>query len=164
MRSVPKFSSPPLAFLLSVVFVFLPSCSTTGTSPDKSKVIVEVETIKDQALKEIQSTPTDFFITTSENMEAWERARLFFANYLGLNSLNSAEAIVGNTYVLTNRHLAPKSYFYEIRKQPFGEGFNYSVQCTAKTSKAHASLAKRNAQNVARFIKDGTLELSLLEQ
>lgn len=122
---------------------------------------VEVISVREQALAEVRRTPIDFVVPALRDKGAWERAQTFFQLYLGGGK--PADVSVGES-LITNGGSRRAKYVYEVERNPEREGIHYSVRCTPHGAAADHSAARLNAQNLARFIKDGTLERSLLDE
>lgn len=120
------------------------------------------ETSRDQARQEILETPTSFDVQFEDDRNSWDRARFFLENYIGLPADHSSVVtrVVGTRWSLASNP-AQAAYAYEVAKDTTRTGFTYYVTCTpgAGGSPSEAAL---NAANLARFIRDGKLEMSLL--
>lgn len=127
------------------------------------KYNVEVDTIDKLALEEVEATKTDFFVPTYDESATWDRTKIFFVKYLGIPNLKNSLRKVGNVTVLTNDISSKSKYTYEVKKELFGNGYNYFVKCIPASGDATQKKAKRNAKNLARFILQGTLETTLLK-
>lgn len=120
-------------------------------------------TTEDQARNEVLSTPTVFSISLEEDAYSWERARFFLENYVGGSSghTSAVTKVVGSRWSLESNP-ALESYRYEVSKDSVDAGFTYRVECVAGGAGDPAQAAL-NAGNLARFIRDGKLEVSLLQ-
>jgi hypothetical protein len=120
------------------------------------------ETSRDQARQEILETPTTFDIEFEDDQNSWDRARFFLENYIGLPADRSSVVtrVVGVRWSLASNP-AQASYAYEVAKDATRTGFTYYVTCTPGSG-GNPSQAALNAANLARFIRDGKLEMSLL--
>jgi hypothetical protein len=124
---------------------------------------LEVEaTTEDQAREEVLATPTVFNVSFEDDVYSWERARFFLENYVGAAAghTSAVTKVVGARWSLESNPTL-EGYKYEVSKDSVEGGFTYQVVCvTAETGDpAQAAL---NAGNLARFIRDGKLEVSLL--
>ena len=120
------------------------------------------ETSRDQARQEILETPTTFDIQFEDDRNSWDRARFFLENYIGLPAGTSSVVtrVVGVRWSLASNP-AQAAYSYEVAKDATRAGFTYYVSCTPGAT-GNSSQAALNAANLARFIRDGKLEMSLL--
>jgi hypothetical protein len=122
---------------------------------------LEVVSPREQALADILAAPTQFVIRPEDNNAAWERAASFFRLYL---KEGGAPPFSLGEDSITNAVGPGVKYVYEVERAPMALGFEYSVTCRPSGPVSRPELARRNAQNLARFIKDGTLELLFLER
>lgn len=160
-----------------VSWLFLSSlllCSCGASRPlapqieiEQPQYQVEVTTSEQEALDEIDRMPTEFAIDMGEQRAAWERALYFFSQYAE-HEKPVREHNNGKVTVLSNREDRGAKYHYEIQRAPADDGYTYKVICIANASSASRmgaqAQAQRNARNLARFIKEGSLEASLLTQ
>lgn len=135
----------------------LGACSGS-TGPAPARYEVEVQTVEEQALEEVLAAPTDFTVASVEADAAWARAALFFDRYTSTGGVFTSTR---EAEVLASRG-GPASYRYEVVRAPAGAAYRFQVRCSPRGGAP--SLAERNARNLARFIRDGNLELSLLAQ
>jgi hypothetical protein len=127
-------------------------------------------TTEDQARDEVLATPTVFRVAFEDDVYSWERARFFLENYVGASNGHSSAVtkVVGSRWSLeSNPGLA--GYQYEVAKDLGDGGFTYRVTCAPATSNGaqgagDPAQAALNAGNLARFIRDGKLEVSLLQK
>ena len=125
---------------------------------------LEVEaTPQDQARDEVLSMPTEFDVSIDQDRYAWERARFFLENYSGegSESHNAVVKVVGSRRGLGSVRSPSSQYEYEVFKDFHSGGYRYSVNCVARSG-GESQQAILNAGNLARFIRDGKLEVSLL--
>jgi hypothetical protein len=123
------------------------------------------QTVDDQARQAILETPTTFDLSFEEERSAWERARFFFEQYLAGTPSDGRSGVVvkvvGARWSLTNAVV--KGYQYEVSKEQEAGVVHFAVRCVAQIG-AQQHLAQLNAANLARFIRSGTLERSLIAQ
>ena len=127
-----------------------------GISPEN----IEHISVKEQALAEISETPLEFAVAFDRNVEAWQRAVTFFSLYANRGSTGN---FVEKENEISSVAGPASSYDYVVKRAFTQSGVNYTVNCRAAGNQASSFIAERNARNLARFIRDGTLELSLLE-
>lgn len=150
---------------LIYIAVFFYGCSTASHTNNKEITVVGVETVSEQALKEIQSTSTTFTLPISESIVAWDRARMFFLQYQGVTSIKSIESQpTHNQTLLSNEAISNAKYLYQIVRKPIDGGTLISVKCTPRFGRGSNNNAIRNAKNLSRFIREGTLEISFLDR
>lgn len=159
-----------LSILLSITIVLSGCGSSTQQHGSIADVVgatalgLEVaETTQDQARNEVLSTPTEFDLTIEQDRYSWERARFFLENYV-----QAAQApvipvtkVIGSRWALSSPPSSDQ-YVYEVWREAIPDGFHYSVKCLASSDIADQSQALLNAANLARFVRDGKLEVSLL--
>ena len=160
------------AFLISLAGCMPPVSKLTPTAPGSIAAVsrasehgLEVSaTPEDQARQDILNTPTVFTVGFEDDPYSWERAKFFLEKYAGGGAGHSSVVtrIVGNRLSLASNPAAT-DFSYEVSKDPTEGGFNYHVACSAAGT-GDNNQAALNAGNLARFIRDGKLELSLLEK
>lgn len=152
-------NSPTMCRYLSLPIILLAlGCSPTPMSPILSVEYISPET---QAIDDISSTTKSFVVSFADDQHSRERAELFLRDYAGgFEYANNQGA--SHTSVFSNRSATNSAYSYEIERTMLGNGYQYVVMCVPRAETASDELADRNARNVARFIKDGHLEVSLL--
>lgn len=143
--------------LLLAVFSILLACSGTTANYE-----VEHITAQDKALAAVNAMPLEFKVDYRQEAFAWERAQLFFKSYLPgavprLRNLPRGGTLLQVTAVKHYR------YSYTVEKYPSNRGVVFIVKCKAISPHATSALAQRNAQNLARFIRDGQLERSMID-
>ena len=142
-----------LPFAIVLIFVFVSGCIKRPFGDSD----VEVSTVEDQALEDVSKSSTDFMIDFYQNSVAWERAQSFFDYYL------KQPGILRTHSLISNANIPGGPFEYTVTRQPGVKGVYYSVKCVPSPfNSAKVPNAIRNARNFARFIKDGTLERSLL--
>jgi hypothetical protein len=157
----------PLAL---VTLTFLTGCSSIPEArPGSIASIIkanqeglEVEqTVDEQARAAVLGSPKTFVVSLDDDRMAWERARFFFEKYV-THEQSAAPVIskvIGARWALTNGKSG--RYTYEVWKDSVANGFKYTVRCAAQNG-GQAQEAQLNAGNLARFIREGKLEVSLL--
>jgi hypothetical protein len=119
---------------------------------------VEVESVmsvQEQAQEAIEQTPLVFEVEVSSDVEAWERALYFFKSYS-----KDQVKVLGTS--LKSIPSPDSRFVYEVVKSRGNVGFTYSVRCAEKSLEVTPD-STLNAKNLARFIKEGTYELSLVK-
>ena len=137
-----------------------------------SSSTVVVETPQDQALHAIAAAPREFQLNFGEAQYAWERTQIFFSSHTdgaflkmaseGGTSGSENYASITNAPGGRVRSGAKDNFIYDVRKIPVRGGFRFQVNCVPASATGDKNAAKRNALNLARFIKNGELEASLL--
>ncbi len=119
-------------------------------------------TLVEQARQEVLSTPTVFNVPFADDQYSWERARFFLENYAGggAGHASAVMKVVADRWSLASNPAAAQ-YNYEVTKDAIVSGFAYQVSCVAGVG-GESSQAELNAGNLARFIREGRLEVSLL--
>lgn len=120
-------------------------------------------TTEDQARNEVLLAPTAFEVSFADDVHSWDRARFFLENYVpappGHQSV--VTKVVGVEWSLESNP-ALTSYRYTVSKHALDGSFAYKVGCLAGRG-GNLSQAALNAGNFARFIREGKLEISLLQ-
>jgi hypothetical protein len=121
-------------------------------------------TTEDQARNEVLLAPTTFEVPFADDVHSWERARFFLENYVsGASGRTSAVTkVVGVEWSLESNP-AVTNYRYIVSKHALEGSFAYRVACVTGPG-GEPSQAALNAGNFARFIRDGKLEVSLLQR
>jgi hypothetical protein len=123
---------------------------------------LEVEqTVDDQAREAVLASPRTFVISLDDDRMAWERARFFFEKYVARKESQAPviSKVIGSRWALTNGK--DGLYTYEVWKDSVVQGYKYTVRCTARNG-GQVQEAQLSAGNLARFIREGKLEVSLL--
>jgi hypothetical protein len=122
----------------------------------------------DEAQAEVVAAPTEFFMSNQDDRFAWERARYFLEHYSGSAATGSSAGssvvskVVGSRWGLQRQG---QEFSYEVWKQPAAGGYRYVVTCAALADdSAVQQQARLNAGNLARFVTQGKLELSILRR
>ncbi len=170
------FGGPARLFFSFVTASLLFGCSSASmvqpSAPGSISAIVKAAehdlevsaTPEEQARQEVVETPTVFNVPFADDPHSWERARFFLENYLGGESGHASAVmrVVGDRWSLvSNPGVQP--YSYEVAKDVGDGGFTYQVSCTSGVG-GDPSQAALNAGNLARFIREGKLEVSLLSR
>lgn len=126
--------------------------SRSFTTPEGYEVIGQDQ----QAIDIIQRSPTSFPVSPEDNGKTWARARYFFAQQLGVEPKSTITD-------LTSPSEGKGNFLYRISRKPSSRGVQYTVVCVPKDrSGGFDERAQLNAKNVARFLREGTLEGSFL--
>jgi hypothetical protein len=138
------------------------SFALRGVSSDSAEFEVE-SSVKEQMMASLKSAPTSFTVPFREDRHAWERAHVFFQKYMGAPKGQAPliTKIVKNTWVLSNRHIGTAPFRCEVKKREDRAAFGYHIACEAGAGRDPYD-AHLNAQNLARFIRDGRFEVSLI--
>lgn len=152
-----------LALVLFISFPQLLACSRKNQEWELVKPEYERISSNEVESQQIEEMPTEFNITLEQLPKMWERAELFAQQYIG----------VAPTYVYSSGKGKPDSiglqfvsnnFSYLVTKRKYRDGILIQVKCTVKNSSVEASKALFNAKNLSRFIRDGRLQLALLEK
>lgn len=119
-------------------------------------------TPEDQARQEIVETPTVFTVVFEDDPHSWDRAKFFLENYIGSSSGHTSVVtrVVGDRWSLASNPTL-QQYVYEVSKDAGEGGYTYQVSCVPGAG-GDQNQAALNAGNLARFIREGKLEVSLL--
>ncbi len=119
---------------------------------------------QEQIQEEIANAPTSFEVAFAEDHSAWERAGWFFQKYTASTDVKTERyqdsGSGSEVWLLTNADSGKDLYRYTVKKTPSGSGLAYTVFC--RTEAGTREKCDQNARNLARFIKSGTLEVSML--
>jgi|GEM_PF-4646490 len=157
-------SSKALFSFTAVLGLFLcTGCSTTNSNPEPQREY-ELITAQDQLVEDVRNTPKEFIVPYTQEQAAWDRVLYFFSQYAGLKT-PFITSLSSNIVQITNRHdksASVPAYFYMIEKFPVAQGVKFRVHCFPNGDRGSRDLAETNARNVARFVKEGRLERSIL--
>jgi len=134
--------------------------STTAPIPERPPFEIEIESVEQQAFIAVTSTPLEFLVPLKDADEAWGRAKLFFSQYTSAEGL-TRELGPRTSEVVTETETTDP-YRYSVLRLITPTGYRFSVKCAPNGGKSTTALAERNGKNLARFIREGTLEVSLL--
>jgi hypothetical protein len=111
---------------------------------------------------EILRSPLEFDVSIDDDRYSWERTTLFLENYVdpARAPLRPITKVIGSRWGLASPPVQG-GLVYEVWREEIPEGFHYKVQCLVSGT-ASPQQARLNAANLARFIRDGKLEVSLL--
>lgn len=139
----------------------LVGCGTTTTpSPEQPQFEVEIESVEQQAFGAVSSTPLEFLVPLKDADEAWGRAKLFFSQYTSAEGLT--RELGPRTSEVSTENETTDPYRYTVLRLITPNGYRFSVKCAPNGGKSTTELAEQNGRNLARFIREGTLEVSLL--
>lgn len=135
------------------------SCAPMKVQPNYEVVPsydVEVETVEEQANAAVDAAPTTFSVTSeAQNTLYWARASLFFKQY--------TDAFKVQKDFVRSSPGDKSSYVYEVSRVNTPEATKYTVKCApGGGGNTSTDVLARNAKNLARFILEGNLELSLM--
>jgi hypothetical protein len=138
------------------------ACAPTNVQPKPEVVTprydVEVETMEDQANSAVNASPTSFSVkSAAEDNLYWARASLFFKQYTDSFHVNkdTVKSVPGQK----------SRFIYEVSRVNEPLATKYTVKCVSGGGiNTSTDVLARNAKNLARFIREGNLELSLLER
>ena len=122
---------------------------------------VQVVSVEDQALAAVDEVPLAFTVSYENEAAAWQRAITFFKLYL--KEEGSAPFSLHDDLIF-NQASPGVRYAYRVEHRAGPQGFAFNVACQPAGAGADAIHAEQNARNLARFVRDGTLELSLLSR
>ncbi len=162
LRKLRTASGVLFACASCVCVLFLGACSSEKAGRVPPKLDFEVVSPQEQAIQVIDLTPQSFVVPFSVEALSWERARLFFAKYTKDPLITELDKSGENLEL--RAPTAELGYSFSVTRMLEQGGYRYKVYCLPNLSKPEATslLATRNAKNLARFIKDGELEVSLL--
>lgn len=136
-----------------------------GCTASQSHRDLQVEIISplQQSEDAIRATPTHFSVSYGDDRVFWTRAQLFLNSHTDGFATKQGGHTDNSWALITNRSVGKPKYVYEVSRRPGTTGVDYSVRCLPGAPGARGDRASLNAQNLARFIKDGTLEVALLD-
>ena len=156
-------------FCVVIVLISVVGCGAHRDKPGSIASLLQAtqhglevdQTVDDQARSAVLEAPTSFVVSFDDERLAWERARFFFEHYVrkGAAGAPVVSRVVGTRWSLTNGDEGP--FIYEVSKVSVSQGFRYTVKCAPQGGRPNSASAL-NAGNLARFIREGKLELSLL--
>ena len=148
--------------LLAAATIGTTGCAGTTTVPAGPRYEVEIETVEDQARAAVDETPLEFTVPLMEADEAWARARLFISEYTSGDG-TPREVSPRHAFV-TNEGQGTDRFTYRIDRTVTPRGYAFVVACRPREQGVLQPLAEHNGRNIARFIRVGTLEVSLLNR
>ncbi len=131
---------------------------------DRRALSVEIESSEQEALKAIKAQPLEFELPFPEATYAWERARTFFLQYTGsfaVEPLPQSGKPDSLAMVVSNKVAASDAYIFEVRRVTGKKGAKFSINARARSASTSSKEARVQAQNLARFIKSGTLDAGI---
>lgn len=149
------------ALFIGVISGGLMGCSALN-APESPRYTLEVETVEDQALSAVMSSSLEFTVELAAADDAWARARLFLSQYAASSAV--PRAIAPRVSVLSSADSKAEPYLYKVTRAASPNGYHFRVGCEPRAADGSAAKAEQNARNLARFIREGTLELSLLNR
>ena len=150
-----------IRYLPYCALLLLSACAQTST-PSVPKVEFEIQGPEEQSALLIDAAPTEFKINFENDALAWERTRLFFSKYTAKPLISELDK-KGESLEIASQ-LPSEKYFFRVKHILQGQGFKYLVTCVPNPAQRSADnlAANRNAKNLARFIKDGELDVGFL--
>ena len=122
------------------------------------------EQLGQESLDELLRVPTTFGLSYAEDAVAWDRAMLFFKEYTsGFKYLISSRGPNLIEHKLITSDTGVDSYLCEVNKTERQADFIYSVSCSSNDDSISIRQVKLNTHNLARFIREGRLEVSLFD-
>ncbi|MBX7144965.1 MAG: hypothetical protein K1X79_10975 [Oligoflexia bacterium] len=154
----------PLQLSLVVLCILVGGCSSaTPASPKPPGLEFEIVSPEEQVAQSLAETPKHFIVEYTEAQHAAERVEYFFQNYTsGFKQIQDQGPSAAT--IITNRAEASGGYQYTVERTVTAQGFQYIVNCEASGPGAQPAAADRNARNLARFIREGQLEISLISR
>lgn len=136
-------------------------CSGKVASPrEPPRFEIEIETVEQQARQAVAAAPLEFTVPLREADEAWTRATIFFSQYT--SAAGRIREAGPRALEISTESDSADQYRYSVRRVITPQGYRFSVACAPNGDSANPELAERNGRNVARFIGEGILEVSLL--
>jgi len=117
-------------------------------------------TMEEALREEVANSPVSFVLNHYESNYAWERAKIFFKEHT--TGFLGERKVSPDKLLLSNIESAKDKYVYEVERSRSAEGFRYHITCFSNEF-AGLDQSQVNARNLARFIRMGQLERSLLE-
>lgn len=163
---------PSLLCFVSVA-ILCAACSSGGLGARRGSIASVVgakdhqlevaETSRELVKREIMDAPLSFEVSLVDDAYSWDRARFFIENYAH-TTVRGRSAVIkinGSQWALAS-HPASEEYRYEVIKELAAGKYVYSISCIAGAS-GNQRQARLNEGNLARFVRDGQLEVSLLK-
>lgn len=146
------------------VFLILLSLtlSACGSQAPQVQPQLEFEVIspEEQVAQSLAETPKSFVVQYSEAQHTEERLAYFFRNYTA-GAQETDEQGPSSATVITNKIDSNTNFLYTIERTVNASGYQYIVHCEGLSNEFQPA-ADRNARNLARFLREGQLEVSLL--
>lgn len=161
-----KSASPVFLNLLLVGLLHgLPACAPRepAPKPPEQDPRFEVTSSVDESVSAVSKTPLKFTIPLKQDSAAWARANFFLTQYTLSKKVSRKEIPGGDR--LTGGTFGPDKYAYEVKRIVDSRGSTYAVRCILKNPPGKVDKkAEQNAKSLARFIREGELELSLISR
>lgn len=146
-----------------VALCFLTNCSSRPRIDyepvNTSNIRVQAISPKEQAIEDISKMPTQFVQGYPAAQYAWDRAQIFFKNHTSQSRFSAGS---GSEIRISNRASLQDPYIFEVSRKDGPTGAQFAVRCLPRSGNANDPMAELNCKNLARFVRDGTLETSLL--
>lgn len=146
-------------------------CSCGSARPKPPPLQFEVISREEQIVSAVDGFSPTFMVPYKDDDLVWNRARYFFGQYTPyaahiINKPFGEGTILApppHTEGAGSEESSPGSYSFVIEKTRNAQvrAYLYTVACTTRSTAASAFQATRNGKNLARFMKDGEVELSL---
>jgi hypothetical protein len=148
---------------LRALLICLFCCLIAGCAAKEPRTEFEIIGVEEQALSAIAVAPLSFSLSSEDEKHAWIRALLFFKKYTSKMDLRALGGVRPRQLV-TSAASIEDLYLYSVEKSVGKNGnIDFLVACKPQSREsASISGAERNARNLARFIRDGILEESLI--
>lgn len=150
-----------LAVKITIVFILVLFCGCSGRSV-ASPGFEPVD--PGEELKEsLAAVLTDFEVSAGRDSHSWERTVFFFKNHTAGYRLEQDRDDPLSFKIWNSA--ATDSLHFTVRKRFYRGSYLYKVSCLpapAAPRRMSLEMAVLNARNLARFIREGQLEVSLL--
>lgn len=146
--------------VVAIGFGFIGCSAPVAPPPEPPRFEIEIETVEQQARQAVAAAPLEFTVPLRESDEAWARAVIFFSQYT--SAAGRVREAGSRVLVISTESDSADPYRYSVRREITPNGYLFSVICVPNGDSATPELAERNGRNLARFIGEGTLEVSLL--
>ena len=161
LKDKPLQSCLKSRFALIALCLLTVACSSSKPEFELVKPQYDLEYVsaEQELISAVNSASSRFSLDSIDDIEAWTRANMFFKEYT--DSYSKSPDKLASAPGQKNR------YRYEVIKsfdRSAGQ-VRYAVRCGPPGGNSALNpKAIQNAKNVARFIKDGNLELSILDR
>lgn len=119
----------------------------------------EVQSVAEQLKEELNTYPTKFVLPVGEGKESLERAFFFFKTYT--SRFTPRELLATEKNISLSNEKSGDKTLYRVSRVLIRNGFRYTISSSAPNNPKRSAIL---AANLARFIKEGKLEVNLLTQ
>jgi hypothetical protein len=147
----------------ALFLILLTGCSVGSNGHSKSVYAgdsdsYDVLSISEQLTRELENYPTKFILPVDEGKPSLERTFFFFKNYT--SSFSPHNPSTTSRMINFSNDNSRDKILYRVSRVLTKQGFRYTVSASDLGNPQKSAIC---AANLARFIKEGKVELSLVK-